>query len=96
MTGQDTAPGRDEITAAVAATGDLRTSPEHHRAGRAAVVVVVVVTFGEVGRVLQDAVWPDCWHHPYPGCPACWQGTRQVAAQRLPGLINRDTTRARQ
>ena len=71
-----------------AAAGDLGNSPEHRRTGRAA---PVVVTFGELGRLLQDAVWPTAGTTPSRGCPACWQGTRQVTAQRLPGLINRDT-----
>ncbi len=82
-------PGPDEIVLSAPATRDLCHSLEHLRAGRPA---QARVTFGELGTRYADDLWPECWHHSYPMCGACWQATRRAAAQRRPALAIRDTT----
>jgi hypothetical protein len=64
-------------------------SAEHRNAGRAA---DVIVTFGQLGTVWPDALWPDSWGRLYPMCGPCWDTTRQVAQRARPGLIIHDTT----
>ena len=79
-------PGPDEITLSAPATGDLCHSLEHLRAGRAA---QVRVTFGELGTLFTDGLWPECWHRSYPMCGPCWQATHCAAVRRRPALIVR-------
>jgi hypothetical protein len=81
-------PGPDEITLSAPATGDLCHSLEHLRAGRAA---QVRVTFGELGTLFTDGLWPECWHRSYPMCGPCWQATCRAAGRRRPALIVRGT-----
>jgi hypothetical protein len=79
-------PGRDEITLSAPAAGDLCHSLEHLRAGRAA---QVRVTFGELGTLFADDLWPECWYRSYPMCGACWQAAHQAAGRRRPALVVR-------
>jgi len=81
-------PGPDEIALSAPAAGDLCHSLEHLRAGRAA---QVRVTFGELGTLFADDLWPECWHRSYPMCGPCWRATRKAAARRRPALVVRGT-----
>ena len=90
MTSQPPAPGRDEITLSAPAA-DLCISLQNYGESRPA---HVAVTFGEPGTRYPGALWPDCWHHTYPRCAACWQATRHVAQARRPGPVVTDTTPA--
>ena len=82
-------PGPDEIVLSAPAARDLCQSLEHLRAGRPA---QVRVTFGELGTLFADDLWPECWHHSYPMCGQCWRATHRAAAQRRPALVIRGAT----
>jgi hypothetical protein len=75
--GQQPAPGTDEIVVVKAPARTLCSSREHRRLG---VLAEVVVTFGELGTAWQkDALWQTCWGRSYPLCGECWGCVRQVA-----------------
>jgi hypothetical protein len=82
-------PGPDEIVLSAPATRELCHSLEHLRAGRPA---QVRVTFGELGTLFADDLWPECWHHSYPMCGPCWRAAHRTAAQRRPALVIRGAT----
>ena len=35
------------------------------------------MTFGELGTLFADDLWPECWYRSYPMCGACWQAAHQ-------------------
>jgi hypothetical protein len=90
MSGQQTAPGPDEIALSAPAAGELCSSLEHRRAGRPAQVVVTLGPMGTAGQY-REALWMGTWGKPYPMCDPCWQATRQVAASARPSLAITDT-----
>jgi hypothetical protein len=79
-------PKPDEIVLSAPAAGELCSSLEHRRVGRAALVVVTLGQMGTAGQHRQ-ALWMQCWSRSYPMCQPCWDATRQVAQARRPALV---------
>jgi hypothetical protein len=81
MTSQPPTPGPDKVTLA-APPGDLCISLQHYRESRPA---HAAATFGEPSTSYPRVTWPDCWHHTYPRCAACWQTTSTSRSGPPPG-----------
>jgi hypothetical protein len=81
--------GPDEVILSAPNPGQLCIGLEHGAPGKHA---FFIVTFGQLGTLGVDAMWPQSWGRSYPMCRICAYRAAALVRKIRPHVVVRDLT----